>query len=203
MDKIYHLWDKFLVGPSSLPLFAGIAILRQMRDVLLAREFNDCIVIINDIPKVDIEKCVQQALSMCKITPPSVSTRMHEENKLHVNGCNHNISQQNYKTKNNDNSDKSDDHDDINIPWWKRPISLETKKKELAPRINSDDLYKILPYCLILDIRTDQEFSQNHIPSSMNVQIKQLPSYANVLKKLNRKYHIVFSDKEDEGADVI
>ncbi|CAO3626481.1 unnamed protein product [Cunninghamella blakesleeana] len=196
LDKIYHLWDKFLVGPSSLPLFAGIAILRQMRDVLLTREFNDCIVIINDIPKVDIEKCVQQALSMCKITPPSVSTRMDEENTSHPNGNDHHHESQ----KNQDNIiHHHSDH--VNLPWWERPISLETKKKELAPRINSDDLYKILPYCLILDIRTDQEFSQNHIPSSMNVQIKQLPSYANVLKKLNRKYHIVFSDDEEEGAE--
>lgn len=78
LDKIYHLWDKLLVGPSSLPLFAGIAILRQIRDTLLGYEFNDCIVLFSDsFPKVDIEKCVQSALNMCKVTPPSVVARVH------------------------------------------------------------------------------------------------------------------------------
>lgn len=72
------MWDKLLVGPSSLPLFAGIAILRQIRDTLLSYEFNDCIVLFSDsFPKVDIEKCVQSALNMCKVTPPSISTRVH------------------------------------------------------------------------------------------------------------------------------
>jgi hypothetical protein len=78
LDKIYHLWDKLLVGPSSLPLFAGIAILRQIRETLLSYEFNDCIVLFSDsFPKVDIEKCVQSALNMCKVTPPSISSRVH------------------------------------------------------------------------------------------------------------------------------
>ncbi len=78
LDKIYHLWDKLLVGPSSLPLFAGIAILRQIRDTLLSYEFNDCIVLFSDsFPKVDIEKCVQSALNMCKVTPPSILARIH------------------------------------------------------------------------------------------------------------------------------
>ncbi|KAI8636789.1 rab-GTPase-TBC domain-containing protein [Parasitella parasitica] len=54
LDKIYHLWDKLLVGPSSLPLFAGIAILRQIRDTLLSYEFNDCIVLFSD----SFPKCV-------------------------------------------------------------------------------------------------------------------------------------------------
>jgi hypothetical protein len=61
-----------------LPLFAGIAILRQIRDTLLSYEFNDCIMLFShNFPKVDIEKCVQSALNMCKVTPPSVSSRVH------------------------------------------------------------------------------------------------------------------------------
>ncbi|CAB5395590.1 unnamed protein product [Rhizophagus irregularis] len=41
LDKTYHLWDKILVGPPSLPLFIGISILRQLREMLLKSEFND------------------------------------------------------------------------------------------------------------------------------------------------------------------
>lgn len=34
----------------------------------------------------------------------------------------------------------------------------------------------------------------------MNVLASQLSSYANILKKLNRKYHVVISNEIDEGG---
>ncbi|KAG0005164.1 hypothetical protein BGZ79_006502 [Entomortierella chlamydospora] len=72
LDKIYHLWDKILVGPSSLSLFVGIAILQQFRQELLRSEFNEAIGIFSDsFPEMDIEKCIETALSMCRVTPPS------------------------------------------------------------------------------------------------------------------------------------
>lgn len=144
LDKIYHLWDKLLVGPSSLPLFAGIAILRQIRDTLLSYEFNDCIVLFSDsFPKVDIEKCVQSALNMCKVTPPSVSSRVHgpdnRDDSLEEKGSTGAEEQQQAKQ------------------WWHEPISIETKKAELAPRLSISDIPKILPYALVLDIRPESE----------------------------------------------
>ncbi|KAF9958906.1 hypothetical protein BGZ72_010717 [Mortierella alpina] len=72
LDKIYHLWDKILVGPSSLPLFVGIAILQQFRQQLLQSEFNEAIGIFSEsFPEMDIEKCIETALAMCRVTPPS------------------------------------------------------------------------------------------------------------------------------------
>ncbi|KAI9475379.1 MAG: rab-GTPase-TBC domain-containing protein [Benjaminiella poitrasii] len=148
LDKIYHLWDKLLVGPSTLPLFAGIAILKQIRDTLLSYEFNDCIVLFSDsFPKVDIEKCVQSALNMCKVTPPSISSRVHGPN-----------------------------YTENDIKETALPISIEIKKAELAPRLSVKELPKILSYSLILDIRPEAD-------------------YANILKKLNRKYHIVVANE--------
>ncbi|KAI8099653.1 rab-GTPase-TBC domain-containing protein [Halteromyces radiatus] len=194
LDKIYHLWDKLLVGPSSLPLFAGIAILRQIRDMLLSCEFNDCIVLISDsFPKVDIEKCVQNAMSMCKVTPPSVSARIYDNDQDHQKTVDTNGLINGYTgTK---------DIEDEEVGWWQRPLSIEIKKKELSPRISVADLYRVIPYCLVLDIRSEQAFARGHIPSSMNVQEQQLQNYASVLKKLNRKYHVVMSEKDD-GAEV-
>ncbi|KAI9017945.1 rab-GTPase-TBC domain-containing protein [Phycomyces nitens] len=177
LDKIYHLWDKLLVGPPSLPLFAGIAILRQIRDVLLGSEFNDCIVLFcESFPKVDIEKCVQSAMNMCKVTPPSVMRRVHGPKDSQLN-------------------DFGDTNGILRTPaWWEEPLSTEEKKQELAPRIDAKDLEKLLPYTLLLDIRSDQEFARGHFPSAMNVQAAQLDNYANILRKLNRKYHIVIAD---------
>ncbi|KAI9262078.1 rab-GTPase-TBC domain-containing protein [Sporodiniella umbellata] len=157
LDKIYHLWDKFLVGPSSLPLFAGIAILRQIRDTLLGYEFNDCIVLFSDsFPKVDIEKCVQSALNMCKVTPPSAVARIHGA--------------------------KSEKQDEAGLTkHWESPISIETKKSELSPRLSIYDLERILPYSLILDIRSESD-------------------YTNALKKLNKKYHVVVANENDSSG---
>lgn len=185
LDKIYHLWDKLLVGPSSLPLFAGIAILRQIRTMILACEFNDCLVLISDsFPKVDIEKCVQNAMSMCKVTPPSVSARIHDHDS---------------KTT-NESPFAADDF--VVVSDAQEPLSIEAKKIELAPRILVTDLPRVLPYCLVLDIRSEQAFTtEGHIPSSMNVRDHQLPNYATTLTKLNRKYHVVVADA-DEGGKV-
>ena len=112
---------------------------------------------------------------------------------------------------------------DAKKQWWEKSISIEEKKLELAPRLAVKDLEKILPYSLVLDIRPESEqdralfysfhvhsssffisrFVQGHIPSSMNVQAAQLMSYTNVLKKLNRKYHVVIANEaESNGPSV-
>ncbi|RIB20199.1 hypothetical protein C2G38_2244718 [Gigaspora rosea] len=60
------------------PTIYGIKFIRQFRDTLIKTEFNDCIMVAELFPNVDIEKCVQSALSMYKVTPPSVIYRVHE-----------------------------------------------------------------------------------------------------------------------------
>lgn len=44
------------------------------------------------------------------------------------------------------------------MPWWEKPLPLETKKQELAPRVAVRDLTKIAPYALLLDIRPHEEY---------------------------------------------
>lgn len=58
LHKILHLWDALLVMDGSLALYMGVAILRQLRDTLLASGFNECILLFSDLPEVDIEQCV-------------------------------------------------------------------------------------------------------------------------------------------------
>jgi rhodanese-related sulfurtransferase len=55
----------------------------------------------------------------------------------------------------------------------------------------------------VLDIRSESEYVKGHAPSSMNVLTSQLSSYANILKKLNRKYHIVIANEGEGGPEVI
>ncbi|ORZ08841.1 rab-GTPase-TBC domain-domain-containing protein [Lobosporangium transversale] len=85
LDKVYHLWDKILVGPSSLPLFVGIAILQQFRQQLLRSEFNEAISIFSEsFPGMDIEKCIETALAMCRVTPPSTCWLSYDQESREI-----------------------------------------------------------------------------------------------------------------------
>ncbi|XP_054634685.1 TBC domain-containing protein kinase-like protein isoform X3 [Dunckerocampus dactyliophorus] len=50
LHKIFHLWDTLLLGNSSFPFCIGVAILKQLRDRLLANGFNECILLFSDLP---------------------------------------------------------------------------------------------------------------------------------------------------------
>ncbi|CAM0140285.1 unnamed protein product [Umbelopsis sp. WA50703] len=174
LDKIYHLWDKLLVGSSSIPLFTGVAILRQIRGVLLTSEFNDCITLFSEsFPEVDIEKCLQSALSMFKVTPESVLRRVY-------------------------NPDREQEQEEaiMDMP------SVEIRKAELSPRITLQDYLKTISYGLGLDIRSNAHFKAGHMPLSMNVQPQQLSTFAPILKKLNKKFHTIITDQQLEGAEI-
>ena len=40
IDKLYLIWDVFLVNSSVFPLFFALSILEQLRDTLLSHDFN-------------------------------------------------------------------------------------------------------------------------------------------------------------------
>lgn len=174
LDKTYHLWDKILVGPPSLPLFTGVSIIRQFRDTLIKTEFNDCIMVAELFPNVDIEKCVQSALSMYKVTPPSVIYRVHESD-----------------TKTGENQ-----HDQR---WWEQPTPIEVKKAELAPRISLKDLVKLKNYVLVIDTRTEQEFGRGHFPLSINMNPTHLEQLSQALWQEKKKYHVVVGVRGESG----
>lgn len=78
LHKIFHLWDKLLLGDSSFPLHVGLSILTQLRDTLLNSGFNECILLFSDLPEVDIEQCVCQSLETYNNTPKSITSRSHQ-----------------------------------------------------------------------------------------------------------------------------
>ncbi|KAI9026848.1 rab-GTPase-TBC domain-containing protein [Hyaloraphidium curvatum] len=73
LGKVHHLYDKVLVGPPGLPLFVGVGVLRQMRDKLLVRDFNDCMLLFADLPDtIEIDACLDDSLRMLRCTPPTL-----------------------------------------------------------------------------------------------------------------------------------
>lgn len=75
LHKILHVWDTLLLGDETFPLCIGLAILEQLRDQLLEFNFNDCILIFSDLPEINIEDCLKQAIRYFQETPPSIIKR--------------------------------------------------------------------------------------------------------------------------------
>ena len=78
IHKIFHLWDKLLLGNASFPLCIGLAVLQQLRDTLLESGFNECILLFSDMPDIDIERCLKDSIEIFCSTPQSVTYRQHE-----------------------------------------------------------------------------------------------------------------------------
>lgn len=75
LHKIFHLWDKLLLGNASFPLCVGLAVLQQLRDTLLESGFNECILLFSDMPEIDMERCVKDSIDIFCSTPASVTYR--------------------------------------------------------------------------------------------------------------------------------
>jgi hypothetical protein len=174
LDKIYRLWDKILAGPPSLPLFIGISILQQLRQELLISGYNEAIGIFSEsLPEIDIEKCIDLALSFCKVTPPSAYWLTYDvESRETLNPSSPIISWQNRTTAaitttiNSAIADKDKEslafnNNEILSPvrqWWESPISLHILEAELAPRIHWKDLIRLKHLATVIDIRPENEY---------------------------------------------
>lgn len=73
--KILHVWDTLLLGDESFPLAIGLSLLIQLRDQLLGYSFNDCILISSDLPEINVERCVRDAVRYLELTPQSAIKR--------------------------------------------------------------------------------------------------------------------------------
>ncbi|KAI1280799.1 TBC domain-containing protein kinase-like protein [Halotydeus destructor] len=75
LHKTIHVWDTLLLGDESFPLCIGVSILLQLRPQLINYSFNDCILIFSDLPELNIERCVKEAVRIFDSTPKSIIKR--------------------------------------------------------------------------------------------------------------------------------
>lgn len=145
LHKIVHLWDAFLVEGSSLPLFMGVAILRQLRDTLLASGFNECILLFSDLPEIEIGQCVTESINMCRNSPNSITYRKHAEKDVQMEKDN-------------------DPMDDVEI----EAAVLFT---EMSPRISCNDFLKLLKQdkCFSIDIRSNLLYMKECLAHCLNI----------------------------------
>ncbi|KAJ8874424.1 hypothetical protein PR048_025273 [Dryococelus australis] len=149
LHKIFHLWDKLLLGDASFPLYIGISVLHQLRDTLLGSGFNECILLFSDLPEIVIEKCMAHSLELYARTPRSITYRQHE---LHED-CNRN---------------------DLAMS----PVLLAELQSEFVPRISAEDVLLLLdqkntdlPHVkvTVVDVRPAEEFHKGTIAGSINL----------------------------------
>lgn len=185
LHKIFHLWDTLLIGNSSFPLCVGVAILHQLRDGLLNADFNECILLITNMPEINIEDCVKESIRIFCHTPKSATYRQHarppvkkEESSVFA------LKPISYYTVEVNELPRSE--------LSREPLSLEELKSERCPRISAEDLLELCglkgiensksptkksksskPIILIIDIRNSEDFNRGHIPLSVNMPFNQ------------------------------
>jgi TBC domain-containing protein kinase-like protein len=156
LQKIFHLWDTLLLGSSAFPLCIGVAILKQLRTILLNSDFNECILLFSELPEINIIKCVSDSIELFCWTPTSCLYREHSETEAEKNQAGNGFV---------DEFDMS-------------PIGLEQMRAELCPRISTRDilnLYDVKSSKLVLiDVRSTAEFAQGHIFNSRNVSFENV-----------------------------
>ncbi|KAJ3084981.1 hypothetical protein HK102_000429 [Quaeritorhiza haematococci] len=71
LDKIYLLWDSVITGPPLFQMYIGLSLLQQLRDQLINRDFNNCMLLFSELSGIDTERCLAGAFAACRATPPS------------------------------------------------------------------------------------------------------------------------------------
>lgn len=144
LHRIFHLWDRLLLGDSSYPLFVGLSILIQLRGTLLNSGFNECILLFSDLPEVDIEKCVLESSKFSDATPRSITFRKYE-----------------LRTK-------TQEHD----PCLMYDV-LKDEFCPRISIYDLFELRKSSHKFLVIDIRAQEFYIENTIPGSLNIPIKK------------------------------
>lgn len=149
--KIFRLWDTLLLGSSAFPLCIGAAILKQLRNILLNSDFNECILLFSELPEINIEKCVTDSINLFCKTPSSCLYREHST-------LNPTVSEE----------------PELEMS----PIGLEQMRAELCPRVSAKDILGLydskMSKIVLIDLRPSSEFSQSFLLKSKNFPYEQI-----------------------------
>jgi len=143
LHKIFHLWDRLLLGNSSFPLCVGLAVLKQLRAQLMEAQFNECILLFSDMPAVDIDNVVSTSMDIFTTTPPTLTWREHDCVR------------------------------ETPGPLDLSSLPVNVLKAEKVGRISGADLLSLLKNSgkkvLIIDIRSAEEFKLGTLQDAINI----------------------------------
>jgi len=143
LHKIFHLWDRLLLGNSSFPLCVGLAVLKQLRAQLMEAQFNECILLFSDMPAVDIDNVVSTSMDIFTTTPPTLTWREHDCVRESPG------------------------------PLDLSSLSVSVLKMEKVGRISGADLLSLADIStrkvLCIDVRQKEEFKLGTLPDAVNI----------------------------------
>uniref|UniRef100_A0A5S6QTB6 Protein kinase domain-containing protein n=1 Tax=Trichuris muris TaxID=70415 RepID=A0A5S6QTB6_TRIMR len=160
--KLFHVWDLLLVSGNCFPICIGVAILSQMRHLLLQSGFNECILVFSDIPEINLENCLKKAISAYRTIPKSLLYNRRLSAVL-----------SNCATWIDDYVLKVDGELGLKIGKKTRE---DEEENGLFPEICADELLYYLnrddidsSTFLLIDVRSAEEFARKAFPRSQNV----------------------------------
>jgi len=141
LHKIFHLWDRLLLGNSSFPLCVGLAVLLQLRAQLMEAQFNECILLFSDMPAVDIDNVVSTSMEVFTSTPASLTWREHDSGERKTG------------------------------PLHISPLPVKTLKEEKVGRISGADLISLLDTgkLLVVDTRPVEDWKMGSLSHSVSI----------------------------------
>ncbi|KAL2914635.1 hypothetical protein HK105_205773 [Polyrhizophydium stewartii] len=156
LDKIFHLWDLFLVGPQFMFIFVGVSILQQHRDQLLESDFNQAMMLFSEMPAVNVEQCIIYSIQAAKITPPSILSHLQA-----------------------DHASSPQDHNAWDVI---KRFSFMNNKRGIVGGISLSDFLELRRWAVVLDTRALESFKEGHAAGSIHVVTDQLQSLSFGLK---------------------
>ena len=143
LHKIFHLWDRLLLGNSSYPLCIGLAVLKQLRAQLMEAQFNECILLFSDMPAVDIDNVVSASMEIFTSTPASLTWRQHECERETLG------------------------------PLDMSPLPIHVLKTEKVGRLSGAEVLSLMEdevkKLICVDVRSVEDFKLGTLPGAINI----------------------------------
>jgi serine/threonine protein kinase/rhodanese-related sulfurtransferase len=209
LDKIYPIWDLVLVGRDGLPQFFALAMMKQLRNQLLPLDFNQCIMLFSNLPEIDIDLCLEDAMAMLRITPGSVAVSKFDDADASTTATNGG------SAGNGGGSGLDLDFIVAAAPppvvadetaadrWWEVRPPLDELRAEITPRISLHDMLSESQRdggAVVFDVRPKEQFQAVRFPGSFHFNLLKLDdaAVANLERSRGRPL-VVVSGRGDDG----
>lgn len=160
IEKLYKLWDAFILGSPHLPSYFGLAIMKRMKKQLLESDFFGLNKALQQTASIDIIQCIHDADQLLVKTPETILSPPF------IFEC---LTEQQKKER-------------------KMSISLKDYKEFIYPRIDEKEFKSKLSHIsVIIDVRPNEEYEKEHFHNAMNIDPMNQEQIQSLIELLNFK----------------
>lgn len=155
LDKIFQLWDLFLVNPPFFFLLVGLAAIYQKRLELLKMDFNRAMTTLSSIADdLDFNRLLQDARLLSAKTPTSFFAPFLKTTAKHAINSEVHL---------------------LNLTFPQILASPLCQADWSLNRVLEHEIATLLPFSLVFDLRPLEEFKLAHIPNSVSITALDAP----------------------------